>query len=130
MPLTAEAYQSLIPIEVGDVDGFIAAQIDTLWVLFDTEPVLYVRYLVTKRKALDLLMGKVRDEVNQAGNNASIELSDKLDHLQVMWRNVDGEIGQARIDAETLAQRVAGSSRRPLAGRLTGVLIGPSGVIR
>jgi len=130
MPLTAEAYQSLVVTEVGDVDAFIAGQIDTLWAMYDGETNLYLTYLLTKRKAIDLLMGKVRDEVTQGGNNASVDLSDKHDNLQVMWRNVDGEIRQARLDAEQAVQRTASSGRKPLVGRLTAVLGGPSGVIR
>ncbi len=125
MPLAAPELQTLVVTEVGDVDGFIAGQIATLWALYDTQPDLYLRYLLTKRKALDLLMGKVREQVNRTGlNGVAAELSDKLGNLQVMWENVDGEIATLTKTTEQATQESTQRTRRPLSGQLTATLGG------
>jgi hypothetical protein len=79
MPLTADQYQTLIVTEVNDVGDLVANNIDTLWTLYDTQTDLYIRYLYSKRKAIDLLMGSVREQVNRAGiNGIRADLSDNL----------------------------------------------------
>lgn len=125
MPLSATELQTLVVTEVGDVDGFIAGQIATLWALYDTQPDLYLRYLLVKRKAIDLLMGKVREQVNMTGDDGrAAELSDKLGNLQTMWENVDGEITMLSRAAASASQSATQATRRPLVGHLTATLGG------
>lgn len=117
--LTAAQLRTLIITEVGDVDGLIQGQIETLWTLHD-ETDLYLQYVLTKRSAIDMLMGKVREQVNLTGDNgARAELSDMLKALQTMRGNVEGEISVTRQTAEQAAADTAARARRPLVGRLT-----------
>ena len=122
MSLSAEQFQALIVGEVGDVDTVVASQITTLWTLYDGETDLYLRYLLTKRKAIDVLMGHVREQVNQQVEDASKDFSDKLKHLQTMWGNVDAEIRQVRAEAAAAAQQATTSTRQPVTGKLTATL--------
>lgn len=93
MPLTADQYQQLIVVEVGDVGDLVANNIDTLWTLYDTQTDAYTQYLYAKRKALELLMGSVREQVNRAGiNGIRADLTDKFKNLQSMWQAVDAEL--------------------------------------
>lgn len=130
MALTAEQLRSLIVTEVGDVGGLIAGQITTLWELHAGETDLYLHYLLTKRSAIGVLMGSVREQVNQQVESASKDLSDKLEHLQTMWENVDAEIRTARTQADLATQQTASTSRPPRVGQLTATLGGVSGVVR
>lgn len=118
MALTADQYQALIVAEVGDVDSVVDTQITTLWELYSSETDPHLHYLLTKRKAIDLLQGYVREQVDQADIGASVDLSQKHDKLQVMWKNVDSEIATFRVDAKV----VTGSTRLPLTARLTATL--------
>lgn len=118
MPLTGDSYKTLVIVEVGDVDGVIADQVDTLWDLYAGQTDGYARYLYTKRKALDLLMGLVREQVTQtAPNGVSADLTDKLKNLQIMWTNVDREI--ATVTA--LALQTAQTSAAPVIGQISAV---------
>lgn len=134
MALTASDYKSLIVTEVGDTtDGLINLEIETLWELYAATTDLMLRYFQTKRKAIDLLMGKVREQIsfsgNNAGNQVTVELSDKLDHLQTMWKNVSSEISdreQVLSDRVTAGQQTL---RQPVVGQLhqTAPVMGRSG---
>jgi hypothetical protein len=64
--LDAEQYQALIILEVGDVDSLVADNISACWDLYSELPVSREHYLRAKLKALDLLMGAVRGDVQFA----------------------------------------------------------------
>jgi hypothetical protein len=105
MPLTADQYQQLIVLEVGDVGDLIVSQIDTLWTLYDTQTDAYTQYLYAKRKALEILMGSVREQVNRRGiNGIAADLSDKFKHLQAMYQTVDAEIASIGSGQAAVAQ--------------------------
>lgn len=96
MPLDAAQYVALVTLEVGDVDGLIASQVDTLWTLYDTQTDDYIHYLFVKRKAIELLMGSVREQVTrQIDGPLLVTLTDKFKNLQTMWNDVNEEIGTA-----------------------------------
>jgi hypothetical protein len=91
--------------EVNDVGDLVANNIDTLWTLYDTQTDLYIRYLYSKRKAIDLLMGSVREQVNRAGiNGIRADLSDKFKALQAMYLAVDTEIASVEGGQAAVAQ--------------------------
>lgn len=122
MPLDSTQYQALIVLEVGDVGGFIATNVSTLWTLYDSQDDDYLHYLYSKRKAIDLLMGKVREQVNQSGPPESavrIDLSDKLKALQTMRGNVTAEIGLLEAAAADDAGDDDLATRQPVIGELT-----------
>lgn len=106
MPLTPAQYQALIVAEVGDTpDGQVAAQIAALWEVAGAQPSDVLRYLYTKRAAIDLLMGAVRQQVSfKALDGASVDLSDLMEHLTTMR-----EATQQRID-EAIATLDAGGA--------------------
>lgn len=112
MPLDATAYQALIVDEVGDtVDGHIAANVGTYWTLYDDRPSLAMQYLYAKRKAIDVLLGKVREQVTMTGvEGVRAELDQKSKHLLVMREAVQADI----TAAETQVQ----ASGRPAIGTL------------
>jgi hypothetical protein len=117
MPLSAAQYQALITVEVGDVDGIVAGQISTLWLLYDSQADLYLRYLYAKRKSIDVLMGHVREQVTRRGlNDVSADLTDKLKNLQIMYGNVDREITKLEAKAKQVEDEVAQSGGQPVIG--------------
>lgn len=94
MPLTEAQYKALIPVEVGDdAAGSVASNIDTLWTKNDDQPDLFTRYLTTKRDAIGLLMGRVRQMVSfHALSGASVNLSDLMKNLETMLAAVNDQI--------------------------------------
>lgn len=113
MPLDATAYQSLIVAEVGDTaSNLIAGQIATLWTLNDDQPTEKLQYLHTKRAAIGMLMGAVREQVSQQGTDGvRTDLSDKLKNLSLMLAATERGI------ADLLTQSQAGIG--PQSGELT-----------
>src|SRR5262249_48559101 len=116
MPLDAAAYQALIVTEVGDTaSGLVANQIATLWALNDDQPSLKLQYLFAKLKAIDLLMGTVREQVTQQGlNQVRSDLSDKMKNLALMRSATEADIERAIASGVT-----SDSSHVAAAGQLT-----------
>lgn len=116
MPLDASAYQAMIVEEVGDTPaGAVAAQIVTIWTMFDDRAPIGRQYLYAKRKAIDLLMGIYRKQVNIVNRGQQAELSHLMRNLQIMRDAVSDEIGDDKVDT----QRNAQSRRGARIGRLT-----------
>lgn len=111
MPLTAEQLQALIILEVGDdAAGTLAAQIALLWTAHDDQPSLDRQALYTKRHAIDVMLGRVRAQVDfRALDGASVNLSDLFARLTKM---------REQTTAEILAIE-AGQSAGPASGELT-----------
>ena len=78
MPLSAAQYQNLIVLQVGDdAAGTLAANIGTLWLKNDDRTDDYARYLYSKRDAIDVMLGRVRAQVDfKALDGASVNLTD------------------------------------------------------
>jgi len=94
MALDSYAYQSLIVTQVGDTsDALIASQIATLWDLNDDQSTLKLQFLTTKRAAIEMLMGTVRQQVTfEIAGDHRRQQSDKLKNLQIMLATVNDEI--------------------------------------
>jgi hypothetical protein len=111
VPLTADQYRTLIVTEVGDsAAGIVNSQISIIWSLYDAEPGLYRQYLHAKRKAIDLLMGTVREQVTIGGSGKTTDLNAKLRNLQIMRDDVTAEIGDERA--------TRADARAPVSGQL------------
>lgn len=112
MPLTDDQYKDLVVLEVGDVDDLVSTQIDVLWTLYDTQTDAYTQYLYAKRKAIEILMGNVREQVTrEVDGPLRIWLSDKFKNLQGMYQTVDAEL-------TTVTARAAASSGVAAVGQL------------
>lgn len=94
MPLTADAYKAQIVDEVGDTaSGHIAANVSTYWTMYDHVTSLHLRYLYAKRKAIDVLLGKVREQVDMTGvEGVRAALDQKSKHLLAMRETVEADI--------------------------------------
>lgn len=94
MPTEAE-YKQLILDELGDsTSGALAANIDLLWSRFESTSDLDVRYLLTKRAAIDLLLGQVRAQVSfRTSSGSSVDLDQLFQHLLALREQVGTEIG-------------------------------------
>lgn len=124
MPLDAIDYQALITTQVGDIQtekyptGVLATTITSLWTLNETKPTDELRYLYTKRSAIETLMGIAKDQVTLAGNDRSIDLSDKIKNLQLLLKNVDSEIAKAEEQAQRDIEQRAQTNRGPQVGHI------------
>lgn len=93
MPLTLAQYKTLLPAEVGDPDGTVAAELDNLFTKHDDQPTDYLIYLYAKRDALFLLMGGRREEVSYNETGILQEsLSDKAKAISGMYDKAVAEI--------------------------------------
>lgn len=113
MAATAEQYKALIIEEVGDSAGTVVARnIDVIWDLYSEQLRMYRQYLLAKRKALHLLMGTVREQVDQASSGNTTALTDKMRNLKTMLDDTNLELdaeGQIAVDLETNVNRSAGA---------------------
>lgn len=98
MPLTEADYKALIILQVGDnTAGVLAANIDLLWTSHDdvSDPALVAS--LTKRDAIDLMLGQVRTNVDfRTSSGSAVSLSDLFDHLLKMRQAVELEIAAAQ----------------------------------
>lgn len=96
MPLSAAQYQNLIVLQVGDdAAGTLAANIGTLWLKNDDRTDDYARYLYSKRDAIDVMLGRVRAQVDfKALDGASVNLTDLTANLQAMRADVQAQIDE------------------------------------
>lgn len=94
MPLTPSQYQALIIVEVGDdAAGTLAANMTVLWTGNDTAASDYQHYLLTKRSAIDLLLGGARFQVDfTALDTSSVKLDQLWQHLMDMRELVEGQL--------------------------------------
>lgn len=101
MPLTADQYQTLIIAEVGDdAAGTLAANMATLWTSNDTAASDYAHYLLTKRSAIDLLLGGARFQADfQALDTSSVKLDQLWQHLMDMRELVEDALAQLGASA-------------------------------
>lgn len=123
MPTSPAEYQTFIVTEVGDSPGgVLAANIATIWNLYAGETRDHRHYLLAKKKALDFLMGTVREQVDQTQADTSTALTDKLRNLQAMYRNTLDELDAdlAQWAAEEAA--ATATSRAGVSGQLTTVV--------
>jgi hypothetical protein len=97
MPLTSSQYQTLIVTEVGDNQaGQLAAAIAELWTKHDTIADDYLRYLFTKRSAIDFMLGGNRYYVDFEGLDGAKAKADQIyQHLLQMRELVEGLIAEA-----------------------------------
>lgn len=97
MTLSDDQYKDLIVLQVGDnADGLLAANIDLLWEGNGDQADAATQALYTKRSAIDLMLGDVRQKVDfrdPAGISAN--LSDLFDHLMRMRADVVAQIALA-----------------------------------
>lgn len=113
MPLTEAEYKTQILDEVGDEDSFVASRIDRCWKMYDALPVGQVRYLRTKLKAIDLLIGHIRKKAvdYQVQGDLAEKLSQLMTHLSTM---------RAATAADLKAEQTgAGTGRAPASSTLT-----------
>ncbi len=98
MPLTEAEYKSLILVAVGDdAAGTLAANIDLLWNSHDTVADLPLVAALTRRDAIDLILGRVRQQVDfRTSSGSEVNLSDLFDHLLKMRAAVDEQISLAQ----------------------------------
>jgi hypothetical protein len=109
------AYLELIVVEVGDNEQNTLRQIaPTLWVLYSDKVPTHLRYLYTKRHAVEFLMGYYRDKVTFAGMNSSFQIAEKMTNLKTMWDLVNFEIQKRENESS--------ANRTPLSGQLTNVV--------
>jgi hypothetical protein len=101
MALTAEQYQELVILQVGDdAAGTLAANIALLWARNDDRSDNVVRFLYTKRDAIDVMLAGVRKQVTfKALDGASVNLSDLMRNLQQMRDDVQGLIDEQALIA-------------------------------
>lgn len=125
MPLLAASdYQQLIIVQVGDIKtqehpgGILAATITTLWALNEAQPTVDLRYLYTKRSAIETLLGVVKEQVTLSGNDREIDLNAKSTNLQRLIDNVDLEIKRAEANAAQQAEAAARRASAPVVGQL------------
>lgn len=99
MALTSAQYKTLILTELMDTSGgLLAANIDLLWSKNDIATTIANQYLLTKRDAIYLLLGAVRQQVNfQALDGASVDLSDLFKHLMALLSIVQAQIEAAGL---------------------------------
>lgn len=96
MALTEAEYQTLIITEIGDDDaGTLAATVPLYWSRRSGVADLESRYLVTKRDAIVLMLGTVRDLVDMSSGGDSVKLSQKLSNLRTLLELLDEQIAQA-----------------------------------
>jgi len=98
MPLTDDQLKALIVLQVGDdAAGTLAANIDLLWTAHDDVDDQALHGLLTKRDAIDTMLGRVRQQVSfKALDGASVNLSDLSKHLLAMRETLDGQIESAQ----------------------------------
>jgi len=98
MPLNSSQYQTLIVTEVGDnTAGDLAANIGTLWTKHDTIADDYLRYLFTKRSAIDFMLGGERYRVDfEALDGAKVKADQIYQHLLQMRELAEGLIAQGQ----------------------------------
>jgi hypothetical protein len=101
MALSAAEYKTLIVLAVGDdTAGTLAANIDLLWESHDTVASIPLVASLTKRDAIDLMLGRARTQVSfRTSSGSSVSLSDLFDHLLKLRAAVEAEIAQAQASA-------------------------------
>lgn len=79
----------------------------SLWNLWADKATVYPRlqYLYTKRQAIEVLEGQLRNAVQFSLGPLSQSDGQKFDHLKEMWGQVDGEIKE--LEARASANRGA-----------------------
>lgn len=84
MPLTADQIKSLIITSVGDdAAGTLADNIDLLWEGHDDTANLSLRGLLTKLDAIDMMLGRVRQQVSfRTSSGSSVDLDQLFQHLR------------------------------------------------
>lgn len=114
MALTAVQYKALIITQVGDTEGgLLAAQMDTLWDLYDVLPVGLVRFYTVKREAISTLMGAYRTAAVDYAIQSDLaeKLNQIMTNLGIMLAETEAALAEAR------SGRLRG--RAPHVGQLT-----------
>lgn len=107
MATTEQQYKDLIVQEVGDSAGsVVAVNIDVIWDLYGNQARIYRQYLLSKRKALHLLMGTVREQVDQTSSGNQSNLTDKMRNIKTMLDDTNLELDADADDAATLVATV------------------------
>ena len=93
---TAEDYKALILAEVNDDDNHIVANnLDLVWGLYSDRDTLELTYLYAKRKAIDLLLGAVREKVTTEIRGGNVQVDNNALSKNLLAMRV---VCQAHID--------------------------------
>lgn len=111
--ISAAQLQALIIKEVGDTDtGPVGTDISTLWDLYHEMALIAPRlqYLYTKRHAIDIMMGQLREVTTFENDRVKIYNWEQQKTLQYMREQTQSEID----DRESKASKI----RTPQVGQL------------
>lgn len=94
MALTEAEYKQLVLTEVGDdAKGTLASTLDLYWSRYSGTADLELRFLYTKRAAIDLMLGRARKGVDfVALDGSSVKLDQIFRHLQELRADVQSQI--------------------------------------
>lgn len=101
MTLTEQQYQDLVVLRVGDdAAGTLATNMALLWVGREAIADLGLRALQVTVDAIDLMLGRVRGQVDfRAPDGSSVSLSDLFAHLMAMREQTTTALAQAQAGA-------------------------------
>lgn len=101
MSLTEQQHQDQIVLTVGDdAAGTLASNIALLWAARAPIANLDLRALRVTVDAIDIMLGRVRSQVDfRAPDGSSVSLSDLFDHLITMREAALTELAQAQAGA-------------------------------
>jgi hypothetical protein len=101
MSLTEQQYQELIVLRVGDdAATTLATNIALLWQARSSIADLDIRALQVTVDAIDLMLGRVRGQVDFRGpDGSSVSLSDLFTHLQQMRAQTVAQLASAQAGA-------------------------------
>ena len=101
MALTAQQYQDLIVLEVGDdAAGTLLAVVPLYWERFAAHTDTEARYRATKLAAIDAMLGRVRGQVKITGvGGASIDAGQLTANLQAMRATLLADMSSADAGA-------------------------------
>jgi|SRR5215203_2986956 len=96
-PPTDADLQQLIVLEVGDAgDKRLSRNITLLWSLYAGASSQHVRYLLTRRHAIAMVMGAVRELIDiSAAGEVNVSWSQRIGNLKVMLDATDAEVAAA-----------------------------------
>jgi hypothetical protein len=104
MTLTDEQYQQMIIAEVGDdAQHTLESAVPLYWDRRSGIADLELRYLIVKRDAIVLMLGRLRGSVDLTSGGDSAKMSQAFDHLLSMLAEVDDQIAQASGSAGAAA---------------------------
>lgn len=103
MSVTTAQVQNLIILEVGDTsDGLLAANMATIWASVADKALVAPRLqeLYAKRRAIDLLLGRTRGEVDR-----------RIDGIEERWGQEPDRLIKLRADTQTEIVRIEALAR-------------------